>query len=126
MEKGKFATVLNCMDGRIQAPVLDFVRRETGIEWVDNLAVPGPARAFSESGDPRLLDLIENGLRISVRSHGSRYICIVIHHDCAGCPFDRQTQEDLAREAVRRVSAWFPEATVRAIWVNEDWEVEPL
>ena len=121
-----FATVLNCMDGRVQSPVLEFVRKETGIDWVDNLAIPGPAMAFSDDADPHLRQLVERGLGISVKSHGSRQIYIVIHHDCAGCPYDRKTQQGLAMAAVRTVSSWFPEASVRALWVNEHWEVEPL
>ncbi len=126
MSGATFTTVLNCMDGRIQEPVLSYVREDSGCPYVDNLALPGPARAFSEEGEPYLLGLIEKGLRVSVEVHGSNSIYLVAHHDCAGCPGGKAEQLTLLRQAEAQVRDWFPHVKVKLLWVNEEWKVEPV
>ena len=121
-----FCTAINCMDGRTQLPVNEYMRRRYGAAWVDTITEPGPIRVLAEQDDPTLLDSIMLRIGISVEKHGSKAICVVGHHDCAGNPVDKETQLDQIRRSVRMLGDRLPGVEVVGIWVNEQWSVEEV
>ncbi|HOP76783.1 MAG TPA: hypothetical protein PLD05_04790 [Thermogutta sp.] len=42
-----FATVVNCMDGRTQGPVISYLKERFGVDYVDNSTEAGPDGLFS-------------------------------------------------------------------------------
>jgi len=40
-----FCTAINCMDGRTQLPVNEFMRRKLGVAYVDTITEAGSVRA---------------------------------------------------------------------------------
>jgi hypothetical protein len=42
MSSGRFAAAINCMDGRAQLPVIEWLKRECGVDYVDTITEPGP------------------------------------------------------------------------------------
>ncbi len=38
---GKFVTAINCMDGRVQIPVIEYLKNNYGINYVDMITAPG-------------------------------------------------------------------------------------
>ncbi|MBC7345036.1 MAG: hypothetical protein H5U03_06435, partial [Clostridia bacterium] len=87
-----FAATINCMDGRTQLPVINYVKDKYGVDYVDVITEPGPNKLLAERGDEALLASIRRRLEISVLKHGSRHVVIVGHHDCAGNPVEKETQ----------------------------------
>ena len=49
MAAGKFATAINCIDGRTQRPVSEWIRIQFAIDYVDTITHPGPEKALSIS-----------------------------------------------------------------------------
>ena len=49
--KFKFATAINCIDGRVQTPVAEFIKKSYHIDYVDMITIPGPDRVLSEFAD---------------------------------------------------------------------------
>jgi hypothetical protein len=47
MSHGSFATAINCMDGRTQIPVTDYVRKKYKVEYVDMITEPGPIKVLA-------------------------------------------------------------------------------
>ena len=41
MAEGTFATAINCMDGRVQLPVIKFLQERFKAEYVDIISEPG-------------------------------------------------------------------------------------
>jgi len=121
-----FSTAINCMDGRTQLPVNEYMRRRYGTEFVDTITEPGPIRILADQADAGLLESINHRIGISVDKHGSKAICVVGHHDCAGNPVDRATQEGQIRQSVATLKSRYPEADVVGLWVGETWAVEEV
>ena len=121
----KFATAINCMDGRTQVPVGDWLRARTGALYVDAITEPGPVKLLADGLYLTRIDWMRAKVDVSVDRHGSRVIAVVAHSDCAGNPAPKETQLRQLAAAVKRVRGWRPECEVIGLWVDENWEVEP-
>ena len=80
MTNNIFATAINCMDGRVQVPVIDWLRRQYGADYVDMITEPGPERLLAEGKDLMASASIHRRLEISVNRHNSKLVAI------AACP----------------------------------------
>ena len=81
-----FCTVVNCMDGRVQEPVIAWLKEYFGVAFVDSVTEPGPNGILAAGEGAAVIASIEARVRISVEKHGSVGIAVVGHHDCAGNP----------------------------------------
>jgi len=123
--QGGFATAVNCMDGRVQDPVTDWLKDLCCVEYVDMITEPGPARLLVE-GDTATADSIRRRVEVSVRAHGSSVVAVVAHDDCAGNPVSPAEQQTQLLRAVERVAGWDLGVSVLGLWVDESWEVQQL
>ena len=126
MGNGRFAAAINCMDGRTQLPVSEWMKREYGVDYVDTITEPGPVRILAESRDVTAMESIRRRLDISVRKHGSSRVAIVAHSDCAGNPVDEETQLHQLRSAETTVLSWGMGIKVDLLWLGEDWQVQRI
>ena len=124
MHKGKFGTAINCMDGRVQLPVINWLKTNYALDYVDMITEPGPDKMLSH-GNPAQIESIKSRVLISVNAHGSETILIAAHHDCAGNPVTRQEHLKELNECVMLIKNWkLPVKTVIGTWINEDWTLE--
>ncbi len=126
MGKGKFGTAVNCMDGRVQMPVIEWLKQEFGLDYVDVITEPGPNKILAENQDRIAIESIKRRVSISVTKHGSKVIAIVGHYDCAGNPAEKQTQLNHLTEAEKTVLAWGFDVQTIKLWVDENRQVERL
>uniref|UniRef100_A0A7C3IVK2 Carbonic anhydrase n=1 Tax=candidate division WOR-3 bacterium TaxID=2052148 RepID=A0A7C3IVK2_UNCW3 len=112
------------MDGRVQLPVIAWLKADTGADYVDNITEAGPVKILAEGRNRVLLGSIRRRVKISVERHGSSVVAIIAHHDCAGNPVDEKTQRRQLERAIRRVESWGLGVRVIGLWVNEQWQVE--
>ena len=120
----EFGSVLNCMDGRVQRKVSDYLVATFGVRFVDTITAPGIVRHLAAQ-TPRTDQILED-LRISLDKHGSTHIGVVAHTECAGNPTADKTQKEQVRDAMARLMETFPDTQVVGIWVNERWIVERI
>lgn len=116
MESSRFATAINCIDGRVQMPVNEWVRKNLGADYVDTITEPGVDKAITES--------IRQKVMISINAHHSSAIAIAGHHDCAGNPVSREVHLGNIRKCVQTVKSWKLPVRVVGLWVNDKWQVE--
>jgi hypothetical protein len=126
MSHGSFAAAINCMDGRTQLPVIEWMKREYRVDYVDSITEPGPVRILAESKDAAAMESIRRRVDISVTRHGSRQVAIVAHADCAGNPVDKEHQLHQLRSAESTVLSWGMGVTVDLLWVGADWQAEKV
>jgi hypothetical protein len=126
MSDKKFATAINCMDGRTQLPVIEWLKKEYDVDYVDMITEPGPNKILAEYTDKTLIESIKRRVDISVHKHHSRVIAIIGHHDCAGNPTDKQNQINQINSAQRNISVWGFNAEVIGLWVDNNWKVEKM
>lgn len=122
----KFGTAINCIDGRTQEPVIDFMKQKYGIDGVDMVTFPGVDGVISSLGNFNTIALIRNAVSISVERHGSRIIAVVGHFDCAGNPGNREHHYAHIRKAVQQVSSWNFDAKIVGFYVNDKWQIEEV
>lgn len=116
-----FCTAINCMDGRTQLPVNEYLRRELDVEFVDTITEAGPVRILAEQQDSKEAHSILSRINISVGKHGSKTIAIVAHHDCAGNPLEKAEQLIQLESATKWISSKYPEVQIIGLWVDSSW-----
>ena len=123
MVDGTFVTAINCMDGRVQEPVLEWMKQRLGADYVDMITEPGPDKIMAE-GSVQGLESIRNRVKISVEKHASRVVAMVAHHDCAGFPVARDVHLAALRTCVETIGSWDLPVRRIALWVGETWRAE--
>jgi len=121
-----FCTVINCMDGRVQLPVIAYLQKRFAVEYVDSITEPGPNRILAVQDDPVLISSILARLKISVEKHSSVGIAVVGHHGCGGNPAPKDRQLVQIREAVEFLRRQNEKLEVIGLWVNENWQVSEI
>ncbi len=120
-----FATCLNCIDGRIQLPVIDWIRKNYGVEYVDMITDAGMDGKLS--GNYNIyIDSIYDKIEISISIHKSGCMFIVGHHDCARNPVDADTHKKQIILAAENLSKCGFPVTVTGLWVSAEWIVEEI
>ena len=127
-ERYIFGTAINCIDGRTQQPVIDYIKQNYGVDVVDMITFPGADGIFSD--EQRLMEasLARQSASISVEKHNSRIIAVVGHYDCAGNPGDKSHHYLQIRKALLKISSsWkIPTAKIIGLYVNDNWQVEEV
>ena len=121
----KFGTVVNCTDGRVQYPVMDYLKKKYEFDFFDSANEAGPLRTLTKNSDKCRLITLKEQIRTSLEEHDSKFIALVGHHDCTDNPGDRAFQEMQMDEALDYLQRSFgTNITYVGLYVNEDWEVE--
>lgn len=120
-----YAAAINCIDGRIQLPVINWIKDRFGVDYVDNITDAGPNRTLSQHLEPYITD-IKHNLTISVKGHGSKIVTLSGHHDCVRNPVSRDLQIRQVMEGVETLRSWDLPVRILGLYVNENWEVEVL
>lgn len=124
MSAGKFGTVINCIDGRVQTPVNDYLKAAFGLDYVDTITEPGPNRLFSNNQDQTTIAAALEKVNISATKHGSKVLGIVGHYDCAANPVDKNEHIAQIRHAVGTLRSHIgDEMSILGLWVDEHWHV---
>ena len=118
-----FATAVNCIDGRIQIPVIDFIRSKTGVDYVDIITEAGAVKLLATNENSSSLQSIKGRIGVSIEKHLSGNIWVAAHHDCAVNNVDDTVQIKQALEAVELIRKWFPQVNVSGLWVDKDAKV---
>jgi carbonic anhydrase len=123
MANGKFATSISCMDGRIQIPINDWIKKKYSVDYVDTITEPGVEKKITESID---VEQIKSKAEISIFKHKSDVIIVSGHHDCAGNPVSKEEHLAQIKNSIGVIESWKFPAKVLGIWVNDQWEVEQI
>lgn len=118
-----FATAISCMDGRVQIPIVEYIKSEYAVDYVDMITEPGPNKILSENANRALIESIKRRVTISVEVHNSKLIAIIGHYDCAGNPAEKETQLSHILASIKIIKTWEFEAQVIGLWVDENWRV---
>ena len=122
----KFATAINCMDGRTQLPVINFLKENYDVDFIDMITEAGPVKLLAEKSNQALVDSIFKRCDISVNKHSSTLIAVVAHHDCAGNPIPKEEQIKQCQLAIKLVKEKFTDIKVIGLWIDTNWQVSNL
>jgi hypothetical protein len=119
----KFGTAINCMDGRIQIPINQWLKTNYDIDNVDTITEHGIVKLFSNSEE---IAKIKSKVSLSIEQSNSKIILVSAHHDCEGNLISKDSQVSQIKHAVCAIRSWGLTATVVGIWVNEQLQVEVI
>ena len=124
MSDKSFATAINCMDGRTQIPIINFLKQKYNVDYVDSLTYPGPDKHLRHNDDS--IKIFKPEVDISVNKHGSKAIAVVGHYDCAGNPVEKLQHLKDIKSSVEELKSWGFNTEIIGLYVNKDWEVEEM
>ncbi len=113
----QFGTAINCMDGRVQEPVMNWLKSSYNLQYVDEITEPGPTKLIT-SNDPTVVNALKAKVLISVEHHGSRLVALAAHDDCAGNPIPREASIRQVLEGLEIIRSWNLPVTIVGLWVD--------
>lgn len=122
----KFVTAINCMDGRVQLPVITWMVQQFEADCVDMITEPGPIKILAENKPDALIESLRKRVEMSVKKHGSTCLAIIGHFDCAGNPVEKETQIDQIYASLKTIHSWGFAIPVIGLWVDEQWTVHRI
>lgn len=122
--KLKFATCLNCIDGRVQIPVIDWITQNYDVDYVDMITEAG-MDSFLASKNCDQFHVLRR-LGISIGHHNSDSIFIVGHFDCGGNSVEENIHKKQIKKAVKRIKSYTLSCNVIGLWVSEDLQIEKI
>ena len=122
----RFCTVINCMDGRVQLPVINYLLKRFNVDYVDSITEPGPNLILAEQHNTVMVQSILERIKISVENHHSVGVAIVGHHDCAGNPSPQDEQIIHLQKAIRFLCQQIKNIDIIGLWVDQNWIVNEI
>jgi hypothetical protein len=92
-----FCTAVNCIDGRTQLPIINWLSTRFDVEQVDLITEVSPVKELVLDSESAMAASINKRVDVSIRAHDSRGLAIVAHNDCAGNPVPDEEQNLSAR-----------------------------
>ena len=123
---GRFATAINCMDGRIQIPVIEHLKARFEADYIDEITEAGPNQIVADRAPTETFESIRRRVEISVGKHGSRQLAVVGHEDCGGNPAPEAEQIDQLKRAAHVLQELYPDAEIAAVWATLDGAVRDV
>lgn len=123
MAIGTFGCAVNCMDGRVQAPVSDWVKTTFGVQYVDMVTEAGPDGILAH-GPSQLVESIQSRVRVSTGPHSARVVIVAGHAGCAGNPVSPEQHIADVQAGMRTVASWGLNVTIVGLWVSEGGTIE--
>lgn len=114
----KFATAINCIDGRVQQPVFNWMDLHCQVQYVDMITEPGADRILVDGSSSQIV-AVRQKVDLSVQQHQSQAIAIVGHHDCLGNPVSHEEHLEYIRKSVRVITSWEYWVRIIGLYVNE-------
>jgi hypothetical protein len=126
MSQGTFVTVINCIDGRTQLPVIDYLKKKYEVDYVDDITEVAPVKVLAGRKNSIQIKAMQYRVKISIERHGSEHMAVVAHHDCAGNPVDKETQITQVRKSIETIRSWGFKGSIIGLWVDENWHVKEI
>ena len=115
------ATCLNCMDGRVQLPVLTWIKANYPVDFVDVITEAGMDGVLAKQKD---ISEVLRSIKVSVNLNKSTRLFVVGHYDCRGNPVNDSLHREEIVAAVKRLKPLWPKQEIIGLWVNDQWEVQ--
>ena len=121
-----FCTAINCMDGRVQLPVNEYLRARFDANYVDTITDKGPNLILTLGEEQNKIDAILDKVALSINKHNSKGIAVIGHYDCAGNPSPNEEQVEHIKKSVKFLKDKIENIEIIGLWVDEKWKVNEI
>jgi hypothetical protein len=115
MRENSFATSLSCIDGRVQLPMISWIKDRYSVDFVDTITAPGIDKVIFDDD----VESIKKSLMISISNHKSSHVVISGHFGCAGNPVSDEDHFTHIKKSVEIINSWNLDADVVGVWLDE-------
>jgi carbonic anhydrase len=109
------------MDGRVQLPVIQWIKANYPVDFVDVITEAGMDKVLCNQDD---ISEVLRSIAISVNINKSTKLFVVGHFDCRGNPVEESVHRKEIQGAVKRLEKHWPNQQILGLWVNKNWTVE--
>ena len=109
------------MDGRVQLPVLNWIKENYRVDFVDVITEAGMDGVLSNQED---IKEVLRSITTSVNINKSIKLFVVGHFDCRGNPVEEDVHRREINNAVNRLKGHWPAHEIVGLWVNKTLQVE--
>lgn len=113
-----FGCAVNCIDGRAQLPVIEWVKFHGHVQYVDVVTEPGAVGVINGNELGRS-NYIRERVLTSVRVHSPLIIAVAGHFGCIANPVGEEKQKEQIRMSVDSLRSWHDRTRVVGLFVNE-------
>lgn len=121
-----FGTSIHCIDGRIQEPIIKYLKDNYSVAYVDTITEPGPCKILAENKDNITINSIMQRAKISIDKHDSKLIAISGHYDCAANPCNEETQRRQIEQSIKFLRSRYPDVDIIGLWIDDNWQVNEV
>jgi len=118
------AVCLNCIDGRVQLPSIQWIKRKFKVDNVDVITEPGMDGLLADPSNS--IEAIIQKIQISIRINKASFIFVAGHYDCRGNPVNESIHRKQILLSTKRLEKKFEKMDVIGIWINKEWQSEQL
>jgi len=118
----KRAVCLNCIDGRVQLPVIEWIKDNYGALHVDMITEPGMDGYLADYDNP--IDDIIRKAKVSIDKNGASVLFLAGHHDCKGNSVEEAIHKEHIKKSAERIKSEIAGVEIIGIWVNDKWIIE--
>jgi hypothetical protein len=118
-----FCTAINCLDGRVQEPVVAFLKNHFGVKYVDMITEAGPVQYLADGQQGQTAVSILQRVELTITRHNPLGIAVIAHYDCLGNPVSEEIQRRQLRRAKEFLRGKFPLEKIETFWVDSGWQV---
>ncbi len=111
------------MDGRVQLPALEWIKTNYPVDFVDVITETGMDGVLAKQED---ISEVLRSIKVSVTLNKSTRLFVVGHYDCRGNPVDENRHLEEIIISVKRLKPLWPAQEVIGLWVNDQWQIEPV
>jgi hypothetical protein len=119
-DKANYGTAVNCIDGEIQQPTIEYLKKVWLVDWVDVITAPAPELLLSECSDNTGIRLINENIQASMAHQERRRVAVVAHCDCIFNTAPTQVKRGMLQGAVRHLRESLTDAEVVGVWIDGD------
>jgi hypothetical protein len=120
----EFVTCLNCIDGRVQLPVINWILKNYDVKYVDMITAPGVDGILANRNN-NVEDIFEK-VTFSIDGHSTDIIFIVGHHDCLANPVADEVHIKQVFDAAVNIKDRNLSCCVTGLWVDEEFEIHKV
>ncbi|TDQ42788.1 carbonic anhydrase [Aureibacillus halotolerans] len=125
MTQKEFVTVINCMDGRVQESVQQWMQETHNAKYVDSITDAGPNKLILD-GTEDDIKRFKKMLDVSILIHHSSLVAVVGHEGCAGNPAPEREQCTMTEKAAEIIQSWYPDVQVIALYATLEGQIKQL
>ena len=111
------------MDGRVQLPVINWIKANYPVDFVDVITETGMDGVLAKQED---ISEVLRSVKVSVNINKSTRLFVVGHYDCRGNPVNEKLHREEIVSSVDRLKPFWPAQEIVGLWVNKDWQVEVI